>query len=284
DDLLRSKFKLKGIDSVKTDVSRQLAKKFAKKTKAKIDHLKPDLTITVNFKNNSIDLYSKSVILAGRYTKNSRNLPQKQKSCVDCKGKGCITCQYHGLSSFDSVEGKISEFLYKKFVSNQVRLTWIGGEDKTSLVKGKGRPFFVQVINPQKRKPRLPKIIKLDSVKVMNLKKISAIPKNPIKFRSKIEITVESKNDISSESLKKINDLNNSDIAIYEESKRIEKSIYGVKYTRITPNSFKIFIEMDGGVPIKKFVDGETIFPNLSDLLETKCICKEFDFTQIRIQ
>ena len=284
DDLIRSKYKLKGIDSVKTDISRQLAKKLSQKTKSTIDHLKPDLTITVNFKNNSIDLRSKSLILVGRYTKNSRKLPQKQKSCQSCKGKGCSTCNFHGISEFDSVEGKISQFLYDKFSSSQVKITWIGGEDKTSLVKGKGRPFFVQIINPKKRKIKLPKKSNLGNIEIFGLKQISSIPKSPLKFRSKIEMFLETKETLSSGKLKKLNELTNSQIAIYEESKRIEKSIYSVKYSKTDPKSFRLLLEIDGGVPIKKFVDGETVFPNLSDLLETKCLCKEFDFHEVTIQ
>ena len=44
-------------------------------------------------------------------------------------------CNFHGISDFDSVEGKISQFFYEKFSSPQVKITWIGGEDKTSLLK-----------------------------------------------------------------------------------------------------------------------------------------------------
>ena len=284
DDLIRSKYQLKGIDSVKTDISRQLAKNLSQKTKSVIDHLKPELTITVNFKNNSIDLRSKSLILAGRYTKNSRVLPQKQKSCQNCKGKGCLTCNFHGISGFDSVEGKISQFLYEKFSSPQVKITWIGGEDKTSLVKGKGRPFFAQIINPKKRKIRLPKKINLKEIELHGLKQISSIPKSPLRFRSKIELFLETKDELSSIQLKKLNELKNSQIAIYEDSKRIEKSSYSIKYAKTGPKSFRLLLEVDGGVPIKKFVDGETVFPNLSDLLDTKCFCKEFDFRQVTIQ
>ena len=284
DDLIRSKYKLRGIDSVKTDISRQLAKKLSQKTKSTIDHLKPELTITVNFKDNSIDLRSKSIILAGRYTKTSRILPQKQKSCQNCKGKGCVTCNFHGISNFDSVEGKIAQFLYEKFSSPQVKITWIGGEDKTSLVKGRGRPFFVQVINPKKRNVRFGKKINLDEIGLSCLKQITSIPKSPIKFRSKIELFIQTKDELSSKELQKLNDLKNSQIAIYEESKRTEKSIYSLHYKKTSQKSFALFLEIDGGVPIKKFVDGETVFPNLSDLLETSCLCKEFDFHQITIQ
>ena len=116
------------------------------------------------------------------------------------------------------------------------------------------------------------------------LKQISSIPKSPLRFRSKIELFLETKDELSSNQLKKLDELKNSQIAIYEDSKRIEKSSYSIKYTKTGSKSFRLLLEVDGGVPIKKFVDGETVFPNLSDLLDTKCFCKEFDFRQVTIQ
>src|SRR3989304_4694570 len=68
DDVIRSKFKLQGIDSVKT----------AKKTKTKVDFLCPDLTFTFNFKNDSCELQARTLILSGRYIKKIRGMPQKQ--------------------------------------------------------------------------------------------------------------------------------------------------------------------------------------------------------------
>jgi len=162
DDYIRSKYKLRGIDSVKTDITKELGKLFIKKTKRRIDFLNPDLTFTINFKDESCQLRSKPILLHGRYTKSTRELPQKQKSCVNCSGKGCRSCDFHGISEYDSVEGKISEFLFNKFGGTTAKFTWIGGEDKSSLVLGSGRPFFVKLQNPFKRNPSLPEQLTQD--------------------------------------------------------------------------------------------------------------------------
>ena len=52
DDKIRSKFRLMGVDSIKTEVTRYLGKKFAKKTKANLEHLLPDITFTMNFRTD----------------------------------------------------------------------------------------------------------------------------------------------------------------------------------------------------------------------------------------
>ena len=147
DDYIRSKYKLKGVDSVKTDVTRELGKLFSKKTKKIVNFLDPEITFTINLKDEICILRSKSITVFGQYIKTLRNIHQKQKSCTNCYGKGCRLCDFHGISEYDSVEGVISKFLFKKFGGTTAKFTWIGGEDKSSLVLGTGRPFFAKIQN-----------------------------------------------------------------------------------------------------------------------------------------
>jgi tRNA pseudouridine synthase 10 len=108
DDSIRSQYKLKGIDSIKTDITKEIGKLYSKKTKKTIDHLDPDVTFTLNFKDESCELRSKSITLSGRYVKSERGFSQKQKPCDNCSGKGCRVCDLHGIAEYDSVEGVIS--------------------------------------------------------------------------------------------------------------------------------------------------------------------------------
>ncbi|MDH3192560.1 MAG: pseudouridine synthase, partial [Nitrosopumilus sp.] len=63
DDYIRSKYKLRGIESVKTDITKELAKQFIRKTKKKLDYLDPEITFTINFKDESCHVRSKSISL-----------------------------------------------------------------------------------------------------------------------------------------------------------------------------------------------------------------------------
>jgi len=282
DDLIRSKFKLQGIDSVKTAITKELSKKFAKKTKRKIDFLYPDLTFTFNFKDDSCELQTRTLIFSGRYIKKNRGLPQKQPRCSNCKGKGCLQCDNHGFSKFTSVEGKISKFLFDKFSGTQTKITWFGGEDKNSLVLGNGRPFFAKLFNPKKRTARLQKKYILDELEIHNLKIISKIPKQVIPFRSTIELSVLTEQKLPKKSLEHLKTLTNSPITVYDKpNKKNQKSIYKIKFKKSSLKSFTFRITADGGLPIKRFVEGNNVHPNLSELLGTKCRCKEFDFLKV---
>ena len=281
DDKLRSIFQLRGIDGIKTAITKELGKKFVMKTKKQIDHLSPDTTFTINFKTEQCNVKTKPIFLYGRYLKDKRGLSQKEESCRDCKGKGCIFCNNHGIVSFDGVEGRMAEFLYEKFKTEQVKFTWIGGEDKTSLVMGDGRPFFAKLLSPKKRNIRLAKKSNLNEIVIRDLRKIDHIPNGSIHFKSKTKILVSTKNNIISNKLKKLKYLTNTPIEITDSSRQYKKTIYNLKYKKCSLQSFTVEIEADGGIPIKRLVDGSDIIPNISDIIGVQCFCKKFDINQI---
>ncbi len=285
DDFIKSKFKLRGIDGIKTSITKELSKKFSKKTRSKIDFNSPDVTITFNFKDNTCDVKSKPVFVFGKYTKEKRGLEQKQKSCSNCRGKGCVVCEFHGIGNFESVEGSIAKILYQNFSSPKVKISWIGGEDKDSLVLGRGRPFFAKILNPKKRKLKFPSKIKVKEITIHNLRIIDKVPSGPLQFISKIEITVLTKKPIDTKLLKSLKKIIKSPVVIYEKfGRRNEKFIHNLKYKKTSQNSFSLTIKTDGGLPVKHFVNGQNVFPNLSDLLDNQCTCKKFDFHEVILQ
>jgi len=282
DDIIKSKFKIKGILNVKTHINQEISKKFKRQTKSKLDVLNPTITFKINFKDESCQVYSKSLFVYGRYTKKQRNMPQKQTTCKNCQGKGCMICNFHGLENFNSVEGQIAKFLYKKFKSKQVKVNWIGGEDKSSLILGNGRPFFVKIFDPHIRKVRFEKQNSLNGMQLHGLRQILNQPKDSIPFRSRVVILVESKIPLKNNLLKKLHLIKKNPLVINNSDEKIvKKSVYDLKYKKIKPNSLQIIMSIDGGISIKSFVEDSSIQPNLTELLDNECKCIQFDFKQI---
>ena len=284
DDDIRSQFKLKGIDSIKTDITRELGKSFSRKTKKVIDTMDSEITFTVNLKDESCQLRSKSITLYGRYVKTLRGIPQKQKSCENCFGKGCRICNLHGISEFNSIEGIISKFLFDRFGGTTAKFTWIGGEDKSSLVLGNGRPFFVKIHNPVNRNLKL-KTIVLDSLRITDLKIVPESPKTPLVFHSSITMKISTGSKINPKYLKKLKELTKLSVVVYEKSgKRIEKKIFDIKYRQISDDLLILFVKAEGGLPVKRFVTGDDVSPGVSQILDNICKCQEFDFLDIDVQ
>jgi tRNA pseudouridine synthase 10 len=282
DDVIRSKFKLRGISSIKSDITREMGKWFSRKIRAKVDYHNPDLVFTIDFKKGQCEIKSKSVFLQGRYAKSLRGIPQKQKPCEHCEGKGCFICDFHGIRGFNSVEGKIAKFLLEKFGAQQAKITWVGSEDESSLVVGNGRPFFVKLTNPHKRGSSLPRKIEVEGVSIHGLRIISKIPSDPVRFRTQVVLEIEAESKIPPTALKELKKLKDQPVILYENlAHKNKKNIYDIKFKRESDKSFKVMMESDGGIPLKRFVTGQRVEPSISSILETDCKCKLFDFHQI---
>ena len=78
DDLIKSKFKLKGIENLKFAISLEMAKKISRRTKSKRIMNDPELFIQANFKDESSTIRTKPIFVYGRYNKKIRKLRQKQ--------------------------------------------------------------------------------------------------------------------------------------------------------------------------------------------------------------
>lgn len=281
DDALKSEFKLRGIDGVKYDITKELGKLFSKKTKKITNYIDPEIIFTVNLKEPSCNLRSKPIVISGRYTKSKRGYSQKQKSCDNCSGKGCRTCNFHGISEFNSVEGVISKLIFKKFGGTTTKFTWIGGEDKSSLVLGSGRPFIVKLQNPIKRKIKLSDYVS-DFISIFNLKIIDDSPKTPLKFSSLVTIKISTDSKFDAKYLKKLKNLKNCSIIVSEKSGRsYEKKIFDINYKKTSDQIILVKMRVEGGLPIKRFVIGNDVTPNISGIIGTNCSPDEFDFLEI---
>ena len=60
--------------------------------------------------------------------------------------------------------------------------------------------------------------------------------------------------------------------------------MFFVVYRKKSKNLFTMIINVEGGFPIKRFVLGDGVLPNVSDLLNTPCSTHEFDFLDIRVE
>ena len=126
---------------------------------------------------------------------------------------------------------------------------------------------------------------KFDFISISNLKLVSESPKKSLNFNSKIKIKISTETQINSKNLKKLKDLVNTPIVISEKSgKRYEKTIFDLRYKKNSKNVFTITITVQGGLPIKRFIVGDGVLPNVSTLFDTPCVILEFDFLDIAVK
>lgn len=286
EDTIRARLKIRGRESIKHYLTRELGMRLSRLTQKQVEYGKPDITITltVDKENNvNVAVISRPLTFAGVYIKKSRGLPQKQDRCASCGGKGCNSCNYSGLSGYDSVEGIIANDLVQITGGQTPKFTWMGSEDYSSLVLGSGRPFYVRIFNPKKRKLKN-KTIKGNGIKAM-LNVINDIPVVQPRFTVKTKIHIRCENALTKKILKKLNSLSGSKVSFENKSKIGIKSIYSAHVRQLDSNQFTLTIVADGGLMIKQLVGGEEYMkPNISEVLGTKCKCLVFDILDVKLQ
>jgi tRNA pseudouridine synthase 10 len=285
EDAMRARLKIRGRESAKSQLTRELGIAFAKATRKKVDYFLPDLVINLIVdKENNVEVLTKSrpLFFQGRYTKKVQGLTQKQERCQSCGGKGCTMCGMSGLSSFDSIEGAIAKHLMGKTGGQTPKFSWIGSEDRSSLVLGKGRPFYAKVFDPRKRMMHKIRIQDKSVAAVLASVDISNAP--PLRFIVKTRIMIKCDKNVANEDLIKLRSLAGKEIRFDNRSKIATKKVYSATAKRIDNNIVNLTMVADGGLMIKQFVGGQEFMnPNVSELLGAKCECISFDILDVQV-
>jgi tRNA pseudouridine synthase 10 len=289
EDEIRAKFKVHTRESIKKELVKELTKSFSKVTNKTINYVSPDIRINITIDaegNSDISANASPIIFMGTYVKRQRGFRQKELSIYDkASGNGCIERDKLVVPDVDSVEALIISEVLPITGGENPKFSWIGGEDRNSLVLGKGRPFFLRISNPKVRSLKRNFKFEKAGITTRIIKKVKEIPRSPIQFITTTQITVESEDDISKTSLYKLNVFNNSVVEFNTRSKMLARKIYSIDAKQISDKKFNLFLVAEGGLPIKQFVGGKKyIHPNVSEILGIRCECILFDVLDVRIE
>jgi tRNA pseudouridine synthase 10 len=286
EDAMRARLKIRGKESVKNQLTRELGMRLAHMAGKKVEYMKPDamISLTIDKENNvGVAIKSRPLALYGRYTKKTRGVPQKQDRCPSCEGRGCDSCDNTGLSGYGSVEGVIAKGLVEITGGQTPKFTWIGSEDRSSLVLGSGRPFYARVFDPKKRR------LKTGRVKgggvTATLSVIEDESELQPRFKVKTRIHARCEKELAKEDMKKLNSLAGTEVSFGNKTKTATKKIHSARARLIDDSQFMLTMLADGGMMIKQFVGGEEYMkPNISEILGSKCECVTFDILGVELQ
>jgi tRNA pseudouridine synthase 10 len=283
EDELRSTMKLKGRETIKLQLSAMIANEVSNKLRKKIDKFVPDLTAIADLSSFQVRLFSRPLFFYGRYTK-SAGIAQRREWCPECRGKGCEVCRLTGFAPRRSVEGVVRKKLLPYSLSDNMVFTWIGSEDKESAVLPPGRPFVVEIKNPVKR--RLPKRFAIDvrggQVRVAGGRIMPSKPMKIPSFRFQTRIFAKTAGVVSKDSADELHKRLVDTVVRFNRPyhKPVLKKVYEVK-ARVKGRTLIIDAELDGGLPVKRFVNGELVSPSVSEVLKTEARCQKFDIRKV---
>jgi len=159
---LRKRYGAPGSAPLKSSLVEEVAKELLNLgVEAKIVNEKPEILALFDVLTLTVELDIRSHYVYGRYRKLERGIPQTRWPCRSCKGRGCERCNQTGLQYESSVQGLIGDPLLEIFGSEEHAFHGMGREDIDVRCLGRGRPFVIEMKNPQKRN--------LDNDLVMNL-------------------------------------------------------------------------------------------------------------------
>jgi tRNA pseudouridine synthase 10 len=279
EDELRSDLRLKGNETIKTQTAKLIAAYLSARLRKRVDRLRPDLTVLVSPGTGEVAVSSRPVFFYGRYTK-QRGMSQKRELCADCSGAGCNKCGKSGFERRPSVEGLLRRKLSGFSGSDRMTFTWLGSEDRDSKVFPPGRPFIAEVKSPVKRifPHRFAARYRGGQMSVSAGRVLPAKPVKIPTFKFRTEILAAAASKVSAETLAGLHPAFRRTAVRFERphDRPAWKMVYRVDVTA-KGRMLVIHAELDGGLPVKRFVSGELVSPSVSEVLKTEVRCRRFD-------
>ncbi|MGZ5509540.1 MAG: hypothetical protein ACXWFC_03565 [Nitrososphaeraceae archaeon] len=283
EDYIRSRYKLKDREDIKSSFNFEIRNKFKSLSKKKLNLINPDIKINIFISGNneySITILSRSLYLLGRYNK-KKFMAQREKNSLKNDPNGNDD---KIISKKPTIETIIKKTLSNCIRSDRMVFTWYGSEDDNSQVLGKGRLFLIQLINPRERTIKINKVFTDDGMSFKIIEKRDIFGNIKRNFRIKNKIFIKASNPIDKIHLIKLMKLNNSIISYRYKSKTIYKKIYYIKFKKLDPFHLIINVECDSGLFLRQFVEGRNLIePNISLVLHTQCECLKFDIMDISV-
>jgi tRNA pseudouridine synthase 10 len=309
EDNFKGDFKILEAESFKSHFNREIGKYLSEKLDKLPEFGNPDISIVYffDYESSSINLVLKSQFIYGRYNKFVRGIPQTHWLCKNCLGKGCVKCDFTGKQYPTSVEELISPEFVAESKATDSKFHGAGREDIDVRMLGTGRPFIIELRNPQIRSLDLLKIEK--KVNKINKKKVKI---RDLRFSSKKEV-INMKGDASNtkkvyralvESSHKMNKkkfeekmkmlaltFENDEIhqrtpirVSHRRSDKIrKKSVHKIEGKFINSYLFEFVIKTQGGTYIKELIHGDNgrTSPSFAGVFEAPLVCKELDVLEI---
>ena len=279
EDELRSNLKLKGVETIKVQAAKLVAAELSRRLRKKVNRQRPDLTVLADFGSGDAFVSSRPLYYYARYTKPGK-ISQRRMFCEQCHGAGCEKCGGTGFGLWPSVESLVRRKLSGFTGSEKMTFTWLGSEDRESRVLRPGRPFLVEIKNPRKR--RLPgKFGARIRGGLVSVTRGRVLPSKPLKlpaFRFRTRIRAVASTKVTPAALLELKSrFRKAEVRFDRPHNRpTSKTVYSVS-ARVNGRTISIDAELDGGLPVKRFVSGELVSPSVSEVLKTEVGCRSFD-------
>lgn len=283
---LWEKIGIEDVESIKSEINREVGKRVEKIAKKKFSPKNPDITIIADLDESKIKIQIRSLYIYGKYQKLVRGIPQTKWLCPRCRGKGCTYCKGEGKLFKTSVQEEIEKQFLKETKSKKSYFHGSGRED-IDVRNLDWRPFVIEMTKPLKRKIDLKKIEKvINKSKNVKVKSLKVVQKDMIKKIKSAQIdktylaVVDFTKNIDKKRLKLLKSLTEEPIMQQTPSRVVHRRANIVRKRFVKNISWKFLgkkrlelkIKAQSGLYIKELItsdEGRTK-PNIADILDNK--------------
>jgi tRNA pseudouridine synthase 10 len=276
-----------------------IGKKIEERTGLEVDFDRADIMAVVDMRDGKdrIELQVNSLLIYGKYNKYSREIPQTEWPCNNCRGSGCDDCDWTGYQYKTSVQQEIQEPFIRETKAIEAKFHGAGREDINVKCLGK-REFVIELIEPLNRDLDLEALQEevnenTDKIEVFEMQFTHSDKPAEIKqkhadktYRAEVEV----EDEISEEDLEKLEELLGEveqDTPERVEHRRAEKTrvreVLDLEWEYQDENHFILEVKAEAGTYIKELIhsdEGRTK-PSVAGLLDTEAECTQLDVVGI---
>ena len=298
-DEIRAKFSLLHAEAVKSDFSRELGKSIYDIIKKDVEFERPHLVFLYDMVKDELQLQINPVFIYGRYQKLVRGIPQSRWDCKECKGKGCKECNGTGRRYPDSISEYVGDVAQQFLNGTKFKFHAAGREDVDVLMLGEGRPFVVEISEPQIRTPDLlslekqinkkaKKRIKVSCLKMTNREQSQRLKEDASKNIKEYSAVIVAEGPIQVDQLRRVEtELSGKEIeqrtptrVAHRRSDLVRKKwVYEVHLKKLRNDNIEAFFKVQGGTYVKELISGDDgrTDPSMASILGVSCVCKKLD-------
>jgi tRNA pseudouridine synthase 10 len=302
-DELRAEHSLLHAEALKSDFSRELGKQIHSLLGKEVNFERPHLVFLYDVVNDRVQLQINPIFIYGRYRKLKRGIPQSRWDCKECRGKGCDECGGTGRRYPDSISEYIGVIAQRLTRGTRFKFHAAGREDVDVLMLGEGRPFVIEVSEPQIRSPELKSLtkrinkeakkrIQVQDLQMTNRERSQKLKEDASTNIKEYAAIIETTDVVDKADLQRT-EREFSGVAIEQRTPvRVshrrsdlvrEKLIHEIRLNKKSTKTIDAFFKVQGGTYVKELIsgdDGRTV-PSVASVLGTDCVCKELNVTAI---
>lgn len=282
-------------EPIKTELSRLIGKKIEERTGLEVNFERADIMAVIDMRDGKdrVELQVNSLLIYAKYNKYSREIPQTEWPCNNCRGSGCDECDWTGYQYKTSVQQEIQEPFIRETKGIEAKFHGAGREDINVKCLGK-REFVLELIEPLNRDLDLETLQEevnenTEKIEVFDLQFTHSDKPAEIKqkhadktYRAKVE----TEDKITEEDLEKLEGLLGEveqDTPERVEHRRAQKTrvreVLEVNWGYEDENHFTLEVKAEAGTYIKELIhsDQDRTVPSVKGLLGTETECTQLD-------